>query len=163
MTAADGIQGCTTKLFLSVGAIKVFIQNEAGSRTKHRHDEKTLAMQGAEEVSRPYPFPYGFVLGTTAADGMNVDCFVITDRRLRTGQIVECIPVGLMEQTDSGVNDHNVLARRPEDDVEMTTALEEVLTEFVRHVFRHVEDKPVEVGRFLGADAAEAHLRECMD
>jgi inorganic pyrophosphatase len=54
--------------------MKVFIQNEAGSFIKHAHDEKTLEPRGATRVSRAYPFPYGFILGTTADDGLNVDC-----------------------------------------------------------------------------------------
>jgi len=46
--------------------IKVFVQNEAGSNLKNYHDEKTLAFQSARHVSRAYPFPYSFVIGTTA-------------------------------------------------------------------------------------------------
>ena len=49
--------------------MKVFIQNEAGSFVKHSHDEKTLERKREERVSGAYPFPYGFILGTTAEDG----------------------------------------------------------------------------------------------
>ncbi len=90
--------------------MKVFIQNEAGSFVKNYHDEKTLEYKRAARVSRAYPFPYGFILNTTADDGLNVDCFVLTRTALRTGQIVECDPVGLMEQMEDGKEDHNVLA-----------------------------------------------------
>jgi inorganic pyrophosphatase len=38
------------------------------------------------------------VIGTDSGDGGNVDCYVITNRTLKTGQIVECDPIGLMEQ-----------------------------------------------------------------
>ncbi len=58
--------------------LKVYIQNEAGSNLKHYHNEKTLILKRTVEVSRPYPFPYGFILDTTSADGLNLDCFVIT-------------------------------------------------------------------------------------
>ena len=51
-------------------------------------------------VSHRYPFPYGFIIGTMAADECNVDCFVITKRELKTGGIVECEPIGLMEQIE---------------------------------------------------------------
>ena len=33
----------------------VFAENEAGSATKHHHDEKALTSSHTEEVSRPYP------------------------------------------------------------------------------------------------------------
>lgn len=90
--------------------LKVFIQNEAGSDRKHYHDEKSLEWRRSVRVSRAYPYPYGFVVGTTSADGGNVDCFVITSRPLRMGTIVECEAIGLMEQVEDGDVDHNVLA-----------------------------------------------------
>ncbi|MEX0599432.1 MAG: inorganic diphosphatase [Rhodothermales bacterium] len=139
--------------------ITVFIQNVAGSTTKHRHDEKMLELQSTEQVSRAYPFPYGFVIDTAADDGLNVDCFVITERRLRSGQIVECEPIGLMEQIDAGAEDHNVIARLPDEHVEITSELQDTLIEFARGVFEHVPDKPIEVGRFLDAEAALEHIR----
>jgi inorganic pyrophosphatase len=58
--------------------IRVFIQNEAGSHKKHYHDETTLTWKRTSDVSLPYPYPYGFIIGTAAEDGCNVDCFVIT-------------------------------------------------------------------------------------
>ena len=51
------------------------------------------------------------MIGTDSGDGGNVDCYVITTRILKTGQIVECDPIGLMEQFEDGVEDHNILAR----------------------------------------------------
>ncbi len=62
------------------------------------------------EVSAAYPYPYGFVLGTTGGDGDAVDCFVLTETPLRSGSIVECEPVGLLEQIEDGGVDHKVLA-----------------------------------------------------
>src|SRR5262245_12786211 len=97
-------------VYVSPMRVTVFIQNEAGSNQKHYHDEKTLAWKRTATVSRSYPFPYGFVVGTTTDDGCNVDCFVITPQRLKTGQLVECEVIGLMEQIEDGREDHNVLA-----------------------------------------------------
>src|SRR5215475_944160 len=118
--------------------ISVFIQNQAGSDQKHYHDEKTLEWKRTATVSRPYPFPYGFVIGTTAPDGCNVDCYVITTRQLHTGQIVECEPIGLMEQIEDGAPDHNVLARLVDQPAETTPEVQKALTEHVLTVFRHV-------------------------
>src|SRR5687768_7941066 len=82
--------------------LRIFIQNEAGSNQKHYHDEKTLEWKRAVEVAVRYPFPYGFVVGTSSPDGCNVDCFVITATPLKTGQIVPCEALGLMEQMEDG-------------------------------------------------------------
>ena len=59
--------------------MKVFIENEAGSNKKNIFDEKSLEFEKQVDVSRSYPYPYGFVLNTTVEDGDNVDCFVLTD------------------------------------------------------------------------------------
>jgi len=138
--------------------LKVFIQNEAGSSRKHYHDEKTLELKRVVDVSRPYPFPYGFILETTADDGWNVDCYVITGQRLSTGQIVECEPVGLMQQFEDGAEDHNVLAVLPGEIVAIDQAIEDTLSAFSRNVFSHVPGKHMVVGSFLGRQAAEAHV-----
>jgi inorganic pyrophosphatase len=138
--------------------LKVFVQNETGSNQKNLHDEKTLEYKATKIVSRPYPYPYGFILGTNASDGCNLDVFVITRRPLRTGQIVECEAIGLMEQFEDGVNDHNVLARLVDEAVEVTHEIQAVLTDFVLNVFRHVEGKRIGVGRFLTHHDAKEHV-----
>jgi inorganic pyrophosphatase len=126
--------------------MKVFIQNEAGSFVKRSHDEKTLILLGEQRVSRAYPFPYGFVMDTTAEDGDNVDCFVLTQEKLRTGQIVECEPIGLMEQIEDGEIDHNILAALGGKNLDLNTEVKEALIEFVSHVFDHVPGKQIQAG-----------------
>ena len=101
-----------------------------GSNQKNYHDEKTLEYKFTKTVSGPYPFLYGFTIGTDAADGCNVDCFVITERPLRSGEIVQCEPIGLMEQIEDGLEDHNVLARIVGEDTQVTPAIEAKLTDF---------------------------------
>ena len=118
--------------------VRVFIQNEAGSDRKNYHDEKLLIWQRAVTVSRPYPFPYGFILDTTADDGCNVDCFILTNATLRTGQIIDCEVVGLMEQFEDGHADHNVLARLPGADVQVDETTQGRLAAFVAGVFAHI-------------------------
>ena len=125
---------------------------------KHLHDEKTLQLKGTTQVSRPYPFPYGFILNTTAADGLNVDCFVLTCKALQTGQVVECEAIGLMEQIEDGKPDHNVLAVFLGEVAAPTRTMIETLTEFVSHVFDHVPSKSIQVGEFRGREAALSHI-----
>ncbi len=143
--------------------LKVFIQNEAGSCRKHYHDEKTLEFRRAVDVSQPYPYPYGFVIDTTAADGWNVDCYVITAHHLRTGQIVECEPIGLMQQWEDDAEDHNVLAVLPGESASVDAALERRLASFSREVFAHIPGKRMVIGPFLGREAAEAHVASHRD
>ncbi len=145
--------------------MKVFIENEAGFDQKNIYDEKTLEYKKTYTVSRKYPFAYGFILNTTSGDGDNLDCFVITDKQLKTGQIVECEPIGIMEQfeDDDKKEDHNVLAKLNGESVEITLEIKEKLTEFVLHVFDHKPEKIVRVGQFLDKTLAEKYIIRCKD
>lgn len=143
--------------------IKVFVQNEAGSNLKNHHDEKALTFRFGEHVSRPYPFPYGFVIGTTAQDDCNLDCYVITGRYIRTGTIVECEPIGLMEQFEDGIEDHKVLGVPVGENADVTEDIKKTLVEFVENVFRHRRGKQLRAGRFLSATEAEAHINSRAD
>jgi inorganic pyrophosphatase len=60
-----------------------------------------------------------------------VDCYVITNDQLRAGSIVECDPIGLLEQHEDGEVDHKVLAAIPGQDVELDRGLLEELRGFI--------------------------------
>jgi inorganic pyrophosphatase len=152
--------------------MKVFIENVAGSNQKNLYNEKTLEYRKTVTVSRNYPYPYGFILDTTSGDGDNLDCFVITDSKLEVGKVYECEPVGLMEQMESSWSkenesvmeeDHNILACLTDEQVEITDVIKSKLTEFVSHVFDHIEGKVVEAGSFLGKEAAEQEIKKTKD
>jgi inorganic pyrophosphatase len=140
--------------------MRVLIENEAGSRRKNTYDEASLLWLKAEDVSAAYPFPYGFVVGTKAGDGDAADCFVLTARKLTSGTIAECEPLGLLEQIEDGEVDHKVLAVLPGDRFELDHA-ESALRQFVSIVFAHVPGKRMTIGRLLDRQAAEAYLAAC--
>ena len=147
--------------------MKVFVQNEAGSNKKNIHNEKTLEYIRAETVAGVYPFPYGFILDTTSGDGDNLDCFIITEKPLKTGQIVDCVPVGIMEQTEDNDVDNNILAVLPDEKTDEKSVIDDNLksrlTKFAMHAFVHIEGKKMSVGRFSGKEEARKHIMECMD
>jgi inorganic pyrophosphatase len=141
--------------------LRVFVENEAGSDVKHHHDEETLIFLRAERVQAPYPFPYGFIPGTRAPDGDCVDCFVITDRPLHPGDLVDCVPFGLMEQTEAALVDHNLLAVPAGEAIPDLEALRPMLTRFVHEVFAGMPGRETTVGRFLPVEDALAYLAAC--
>jgi inorganic pyrophosphatase len=143
--------------------IRVCIQVAAGSHEKHRYNEKTLEYKGMSRVSRPYPYPYGFILGTSGADGDNVDCYLITRERMPAGTIVECEPIGLLEQDEDGEVDHKVLAALPSQEVEIGPGLLQELRDFIYDVFRQYPDVRVRVGDILPREAALHHIQACQE
>src|SRR3989344_35091 len=142
--------------------MKVFIENEACSDQKNIYDEKTLEYKKTYTVSRKYPFAYGFILETTSGDGDNLDCFVITEKKLKKGEIVACEPIGTMEQfeDEDSKEDHNILAKMPGEEVVVDEKVKNTLTDFVLHVFDHKPEKIVKVGKFLDKEAAESYINK---
>jgi inorganic pyrophosphatase len=134
--------------------MKVLIENEAGSSTKRLYDEQTFQLKSTRTVQRPYPFPYGFIIGTQSGDGMCLDCFLLTRASIRSGEIVNVEPIGMFEQIEDSQEDHNILVVLAGEEFEVTPAIEEKLRTFVLHVFADVPGKSMRVGRFLGKEAA---------
>jgi len=161
-----------SRINILIKFMKVFIENEAGSDQKNLYNEKTLEFKKIITVSRKYPYPYGFILNTTGGDGDNVDCFIITNKVLKSGQIVECEPVGLMEQIETAWDpaknnideeDNNILAVIRGEKVEIDKNVKEKLSEFILHVFDHVPNKKNRVGNFLDRDNALQYIKKYKD
>ncbi len=110
-------------------AIAVFIENPAGLSSKHPYDERRGVLRAVSEVSRP-----------------------------NTGEAVDCAVLGLMEQREDGVVDHNLIARPSGETGQLTEAIQATLVDFVSQFFDQIPVKMVRVGRFLDAKEANAHL-----
>ena len=92
-----------------------------------------------------------------------MDCYVITKDCLKTGTIVECEPIGLLEQEEDGEVDHKVLATIPGQNVELDQGLLEVLRDFIYGVFAQFPGTCVNVGRLLPRQSALDHIRKFRD
>jgi inorganic pyrophosphatase len=140
--------------------IQVFIQAAAGSCDKNLYNETTLEYLEMRRVSQPYPYPYGFIIGTGANDGDCVDCYLITSDKQSPGTIVECEPVGLLLQDEDGEIDHKVLAAMPGQEIAFGQELLRELQEFIYAIFAEYPDMRVRVGPILPREAALAHLQK---
>ena len=114
-------------------------------------------------MSRPFPYPYGFIIGTSAADGDCVDCYIITTEKLSAGSIVACEPVGLMEQDEDGEIDHKVLAALPGQNVEPDERLLKELRDFIYALIAPFPDVHISIGNILPREAALHHIQEFRD
>ena len=143
--------------------IQVFIEAEAGSRAKNLYDERTLAYKETRHVRQPYPYPYGFILGTRGADGDSVDCYVITKETVQAGTVVECEPFGLLEQNEGDEIDHKVLAALPGQNVKSNEELFRELQDFIYAIFAEFPEAQVRVERILPCEAALNHIQKFQD
>ncbi|MGI9586483.1 MAG: inorganic diphosphatase [Acidimicrobiia bacterium] len=142
------------------GLIAVFIENEAGSDIKHHYDEATFEVIETERVGAEYPYPYGFVPGTLAPDGDAVDCFVLTSRELRSGTTIHCEPLALLEQTEGGEVDHNILAVPQGDPAPNLLAAQEIIGSFLDKFMAGVAERRAVMGRLLPVDDAITYLAD---
>lgn len=139
--------------------IQVLIQVAAGSSERQIYDERTLEYLETRQVSRPYPYPYGFILGTDAADGDCVDCYLISRDDVTPGAILACEPFGLLLQDEAGEVDHKVLAAIPGQEVSSGEELLRELGEFIDAIFAAYPEMRVRVGPILPREAALRHLQ----
>lgn len=143
--------------------LQIFIENKAGSCSKNEYDPRTLSHLGSSPVSLPYPYPYGFVVGTVAGDGDSVDCFVLTETELLSGETIDCRAVALIEQVEDGEVDHKVIGVPVGENGSLDDATAGRLIAFIQGVFAHIPGKRMEVGRVLGAPEAEAFVEASRD
>jgi inorganic pyrophosphatase len=141
--------------------IKVFIQVDAGSREKKLYNEKMLEYKGTRQASLPYLYPYGFILDTNAGDGDNLDCYVITKESLKPESVVECEPIGLLEQHEGEELDHKILAALPGQHVTVDENLLKELQDFIYAAFAAYPEVKVRVGPIHPREAALKHIQSC--
>jgi len=140
--------------------IKVLVQVAGGSSDRRIYDEKTLEYKGTRQGSLFYIYPYGFILGTRAEDGDSVDCYIITRESLEAGSIVECEPIGLLEQDEDGEIDHKVLASLPNEHMEATQGLAQEMREFIHRLFAAHPKMHVTVGNILSREEAIKYISD---
>jgi inorganic pyrophosphatase len=142
-----------------MSAVTVFVQNEAGTTTKNRHDESSLEHIGSIELIAPYPFAYGFIPDSSAADGDCLDCYVITEKELRSGDLIEAVPVGVMDLFENGQPDHKVLCVLVGQPQTVSPDQLLVLETFVRRVSKQFPHAGFELGSVLGQTQAMELVR----
>jgi inorganic pyrophosphatase len=146
------------------GVMRVVIESPAGSRVKLKYapDLDTFVLSRPLVLGVSYPFDWGFVPGTRAADGDPIDAMVLLDVPTYPGVVVSVRPVALIEleqkaRTGQGRerNDRLVVepvaARRPT--VKLSPRLRKELEEFFVSATL-LEDKEVTILGWNGAAAA---------
>jgi inorganic pyrophosphatase len=140
--------------------LKVLIQVAGGSTDRRIYNERTLEYVETRTGALPYPYPYGFILGTWSEDEACVDCYVITHNKVEAGSIVECEAAGLMEQHEGEEIDHKVLGLLPGEQVELNQEVEDALRNFILKAFANYPEMKVTVGRILPRAEALRHIEK---
>jgi len=139
--------------------MKVFIENDRGSRIKRNYD-LDLKLIREDRVLLPYPYPYGFVLDTRTDDGEGVDCYVLTKDSLKRGSIVDVEPVGLLVMREDEEEDHKVITVPKGLSLDQFPDAIEEIRSFIYGIFARYPKIRVVIGDLLPRQAALDFLAE---
>jgi inorganic pyrophosphatase len=118
-----------------------------------------------------YPGDYGFIPGTTAADGDPTDMLVIADDPTFTGCLIDVRPIGLLDMSDENGIDEKILGvpkSNPRfDQVHTIDQLAPHVRREIEHfftIYKELEGKQTQLRGWRGPKEARdriAHAREC--
>lgn len=140
--------------------MNVFVETVRGSTTRSRYDEDTFVRKESFNIRHPYPYDYGFIIGTNKGGGDCIDCYVVTNERLTEGQTIACDPMGMLEMFEDGEVDHKVLALYGEADAGEVDQFVRAISRFIEAVFRDIPGVSVRLGRFLSRELAMSYIGE---
>jgi len=92
--------------------IKIFVEIPKGSRQKYELNEETGRIELDRTIYGPviFPFEYGHIENTLAADGDPLDAFIITDEETFPGCVVPSRIIGMLVMTDEKGRDNKIIA-----------------------------------------------------
>ena len=140
--------------------IDIFVQNEAGSKLKNRHNETTFEHLGSIELFEPYPFAYGFIPRTRMPDGDCLDCYLLTPQTVTANALIQGIPIGVLEVFQDGEVDHKVLAVLPAEVEELDLGMLAELKLFISKARLRFPNTVFRAGRTLSKAQANQLIEQ---
>jgi inorganic pyrophosphatase len=155
----------------SSGLVNLLVEIPAGSRNKYRfcHSTGLMVLDRVLHSAIRYPFDYGFVPNTLAADGSPLDAMVIMAEPTFAGCLIRARPIGLLDLKDNNVDDAKLLCvpdadpgqREIHSIRQIAPAQLEEVAEFFR-TCRSFEGRSIEVSGWRDAGSVPALLDQCI-
>ncbi|GAB4462727.1 MAG: inorganic diphosphatase [Armatimonadaceae bacterium] len=150
--------------------VNAVVEIPRGSSNKYEYDEKL----GVFRLDRPlysplfYPFDYGWIPETLAADGDPLDVLVIGSHPTFPGCLVTCRPIGVLLMRDDKGGDEKILARVSNDPrfhgVRRLGHISEHILREIEHffdVYKTLEEKQVIVEGWRDVETAQEMIVQC--
>lgn len=115
------------------------IEIQKGSRNKYEfdHDSGLIKLNRVLFSAVHYPAEYGFIPGTRAEDGDEVDIMVFIEEPTFPGCLIEATPIGMLKLEDEKGGDNKILAV-PLDDPRWNNVRE--LAQVPHHLLHEIEN-----------------------
>ena len=134
--------------------MKAFIEQTSEPNKKNVFDKKTRALLDTVTSLLTYPYPYGYILDTRSPDGEELDCYIITEKKLEAGSVVECEPIGMAEWFEDGQADHKILVKLIDEQKKVDDIVKKKIDDFATQFIANRPDKQYQPGKYSGRDEA---------
>jgi len=96
----------------TIDSFRVVVEIPFGSQNKYEIDPESglVFLDRVLYGTAFYPFNYGFIPGTKAADGDAADVGILLTNPVPPSTVVECRAIGLVRKVDSGETDNLIIA-----------------------------------------------------
>ena len=149
--------------------VRVYIEIEQNSNLKYETCKETNTLMLDRVLPPPYvyPYPYGYIIGTKAADGDELDIIVLTEKHISKDTYLDVYIVGALIMEDEKGMDEKVLCVLPEDahqirDLEdVSTEIQERISWFFTNYKTSTPDKWSKVGGYSDMRSAVALYNAC--
>lgn len=148
------------------------IEISKGSKNKYELDKETgrLKLDRVLFTSTHYPQNYGLIPLTYADDFDPLDVLVLCSEDILPMSFVECIPIGVLNMVDNGLNDEKIIAVAKSDPfysgykdiLDVPNHIMDEIKHFFQ-VYKTLEGKPTSVDCFEGSAVAKQIIQKCMD
>ncbi len=150
--------------------VRVVVEVPKGSRNKYEYDRKSgrIKLDRVLFSAVHYPADYGYVEGTLAEDGDEVDVLVLIDEPTFPGCLIEAKPIGMLRMRDEKGVDNKVLAV-PENDPRWSPFQD--ISELPPHLlvevenffltYKKLEAKEVRSEGWKGSEESREYLVRC--
>jgi inorganic pyrophosphatase len=149
--------------------VRVIVEIPKGSRNKYEYDHESgrIKLDRVLFSAVHYPADYGFVEGTLAEDGDEVDVLVLIEEPTFSGCLIEARPIGCLRMRDEKGRDNKIIAvpiRDPrwsefKDINELPYHLLEEIENFFL-TYKKLESKEVVSDGWFDAEQSRRYLEE---
>ena len=140
-----------------------FIENPKGSGSNFKYDEVSFELLGTKEINGKYPFAYGFIPNTLSEDGACLDCFVISDRELKSGFKFDTTVLDILEVWENGQVDHKLILQIRDECIQLNEKILLKIKTFEEQIFLKSNGYEMKVGKYKGRENALVHLDNCRE
>jgi inorganic pyrophosphatase len=91
-------------------------------------------------------------MGSNKKDENCLDCYVLTNETLMEGQSLDCEPVFMIEVYEGGEEDHKVIMKTVEYELDNEALVASTIKSFITKIFSENPEVTVRFGRTVGKE-----------